>query len=246
MPSPQVSRARRSLRELAETALDLLCPPTCVACGTGTAGSPICELCADRLHAPSPPLCRRCGSPLAAANLPCPQPHDFLRGIRWARHALAYRGTGGAIVRRLKFLHDRGAAVFLARGMAAAIASRTEGMGRRCMLVSVPLHPRKLRRRGMDQAAMLAEQVGQRLGIGYLPHCLGRLRDTLPQGDVRVTSRKENVAGAFYLRRPKVLPRHRVILVDDVYTSGSTARECARLLRAGGCAEVILLTAVRA
>jgi predicted amidophosphoribosyltransferase len=68
----------------------------------------------------------------------------------------------------------------------------------------------------------------------------------LPQGDVRVTSRQENIAGAFYLRRQRAITHQRVILVDDVYTSGSTARECARVLTAGGSDEVTLLTAVRA
>ena len=240
------THAKRALRELGETALDLLCPPTCVGCGAGIASGCLCQLCAGRLFVPSAPLCRRCGSPLAAAGLPCPQPHEFLRGIAWARHALAYRGTGGATVRRLKFLHDRGAASFLSRAMANAILDTALSLRRRSMLVSVPLHRSKLRRRGMDQAAMLAEQVGHRLGIAYLPGCLGRSRDTLPQGDVRVPSRLINVADAFYLRCPRALAKQRVILVDDVYTSGSTARECARLLRAGGCDEVILLVAARA
>ena len=179
-------------------------------------------------------------------GLPCPGPHEFLRGIGWARHGFTYRGTGGAMVRRLKFLHDRGAAAFLARAMAGAILDSAQSLRRRSLLVSVPLHRSKLRRRGLDQAALLAEQVGQRLSIPYLPGCLGRIRDTLPQGDVRVTSRQVNVADAFYLRRPRAVPKQRVILVDDVYTSGSTARECARLLRAGGCSEVILLVAARA
>lgn len=246
MPSPAISSAKRALRELGETAVDLLCPPTCVGCGTGIASSPLCQLCASQLYLPPSPLCRRCGGPIAAVGLPCPQPHAFLRGIGWARNALAYRGSGGAIVRRMKFLHDRGAAAFLGRVMAAAIEGQARSLRRRSLLVSVPLHPSKLRKRGLDQAASLAEQVGQRLGIAYLPGCLGRQRNTLPQGDVRVTSRQENVAGAFYLRRPRSIARHRVILVDDVYTSGSTARECARLLGAGGCVEVILLTAARA
>ncbi len=116
----------------------------------------------------------------------------------------------------------------------------------RCLaLVSVPLHPRKLRSRGMDQAAWLAEGLTQRAGITFLPGVLRRMRETMPQGDPRVTSRAHNVADAFGLRRPRAVRGKRVILVDDVYTSGSTARECAALLRAGGCREVLLLTAAR-
>ena len=127
--------------------------------------------------------------------------------------------------------------------MAAALAHRALGPGRRALLVSVPLHPRKRRQRGLDQAARLAEMVSARLGLRRLPAALLRTRDTLPQGDVRVMSRERNVAGVFRVRRPASLRGRTVVLIDDVTTSGSTARECARVMRDAGVKKVVLLTA---
>ncbi|MHC5070977.1 MAG: ComF family protein, partial [Planctomycetota bacterium] len=99
------------------------------------------------------------------------------------------------------------------------------------------------RRRGLDQAAVLAELVAARLRLVHVTGVMTRVRDTLAQGDVRVTSRERNVAGAFRVRRPLPVRDRVVVLVDDVTTSASTARECARVLRAVGVLEVVLLTA---
>ena len=114
------------------------------------------------------------------------------------------------------------------------------------MLISVPLHPAKRRHRGLDQAALLADEVARRLGLANAPSVLRRMRDTLPQGDIRVMSRAENVRDAFAARRPRRVRDRIVVLVDDVRTSGSTALECAQVLRAAGARQVVLLTALQA
>ncbi|MCA8958091.1 MAG: ComF family protein [Planctomycetes bacterium] len=162
------------------------------------------------------------------------------------RAPLSYAGTGGALVRQAKFAADRAALVFLARAMVPCVAEWARGPGRRAVVTSVPLHPHKLRTRGIDQAAVLAELVARRLGLSFLPHGLRRTTDTLPQGDVRVVSRTRNVAGAFEVRRRGALDGRTVLLVDDVRTSGSTAGECARVLQRAGVRTVALLTAVQA
>jgi len=127
--------------------------------------------------------------------------------------------------------------------MAACLADWSVAEGRRGVLVSVPLYARKRRRRGLDQAAFLADLVAMRLGLVHVPGALVRRRETLAQGDVRVTSRQQNVAGAFAVRRPRAVAGKQVVLVDDVMTSGSTARECARMLLAAAARQVVLLTA---
>jgi ComF family protein len=176
----------------------------------------------------------------------CVADHRRLVGLLWCRAPLQYRGTGGDLVRRAKFQHDRAAMDYLARRMAETIAAWAAGPGRRAVLVSVPLHPRKRRQRGYDQAAAIAEAVGRRLGLPFVPRALARVRDTLPQGDVRVTSRVENVAAAFAVRRRRRLDGRLVVLVDDVRTSGSTAMECAQVCRRAGARGVALLTAAQA
>jgi ComF family protein len=242
------ARLRRATRELLRGLLDGLCPGHCPACGLPVpdAGM-VCGPCHQRLEARCPPLCDRCGEPLLAAGAPCAVDHRRLRGISRARAPFRYRGTCAQVVHRLKFQHDPAAAELLGRAMADALrgwARRAEG--RHAVLVAVPVHPSRRRRRGFDQAAELAEGVARRLGLVHRPRTLVRRRATLPQGDPRVTSRSANVRGAFVVRRPRRVRGRRVVLVDDVTTSGATARECARVLRAAGAAEVVLLTAARA
>ena len=180
---------------------------------------------------------------MLAADEPCPEDHRFLRGLRWARAPYRFRGTGGALVRAFKLRADLAAGGRLARAMAAVLGRELEGVWRRALLVPVPLHPQKRRTRGFDQAAWLADQVGRRLGLSARPGILARVRATLPQGDPRVTSRERNVAAAFELQKPRAIAGAAVILLDDVCTSGATARACASVLRAGGAGDVALVTA---
>lgn len=162
------------------------------------------------------------------------------------RAPLQYAGLGGELVRRLKFDGDSRLAQWLAAPMAASVADWRRGPGRRAVVVAVPMHWRKRRRRRFDHAALLATMVAHRLRLTLAPRVLVRQRDTLPQGDVRVTSRRRNVRGAFVVRRAAAVAGRSVLLIDDVRTSGCTVRECARILRGAGARSVAVLTAVTA
>lgn len=234
---------RRAIRELLATLADIVCPFRCPACGQQVVGTGLCPACREQLSVREPPRCQRCGAGLLVAGDPCSQDHKHLRGIAFARAPFRYAGTAGDVVRRGKFQADRGALAWLARGMAGCLEDWARQDGRRAVVVSVPLHPQKRRRRGLDQAAVLAELVARRLGLAPVVGAMTRVRPTLAQGDVRVTSRERNVAGAFRVRRPLAVTGRVVVLVDDVTTSGSTARECARVLSAAGAKKVVLLTA---
>lgn len=156
-----------------------------------------------------------------------------------------FAGTGGALVRRFKLDGDAAAGRLLARAMGDAWRATAEPAWRRAVLVPVPLHPGRARERGFDHAAWLADRLAGRLGLTACPRTLARTRATLPQGDPRVQSREGNVAGAFTVRRAASVDGRLVVLVDDVFTSGATARECAGLLRAAGATQVAMLTACR-
>ncbi|MBX3462555.1 MAG: ComF family protein [Planctomycetes bacterium] len=158
---------------------------------------------------------------------------------------LRYAGTGGALVRRFKLDADPGAAAWLLRAMVGAWQAAGSSRWRHACLVPVPLHARRRRQRGFDQAAWLAKGLGRRLGLEAAAGVLVRRLDTLPQGDPRVLSRQGNVEAAFAVQRSRPLRGRPVVLVDDVFTSGATARACARLLRDAGAAEVAVLTACR-
>ncbi|MBL8748878.1 MAG: ComF family protein [Planctomycetes bacterium] len=158
----------------------------------------------------------------------------------------SYAGTGGALVRRFKLDADAGAGMWLARAMAMAWRVGVPEQGwQRAALVPVPLHWRRRRRRGFDQARWLAREIGRRLGMPVADGLLLRSRENLPQGDPRVTSRDRNVEGVFAVRRARRLAGRRFVLVDDVFTSGATARACAQVLRVAGAVEVAMLAGCR-
>jgi ComF family protein len=175
----------------------------------------------------------------------CNAGHRPLRHVRQLVAALRFAGSGGALVRRFKLDASARAGVLLAREMADAW--RVVGGAPRPLLVSVPLHRARRRRRGFDQAAWLASRLGDRLGLRVAVGALARVRATRPQGDARVLSRAANVRGAFSVcrRRVRGLRGRDVLLVDDVWTTGATARACAAQLRAAGAASVSLLVACR-
>ena len=109
--------------------------------------------------------------------------------------------------------------------------------------MSVPLHRARRRRRGFDQAAWLALGIAKRLGLRAATGVLVRTRAPRPQGDAMVLSRTDNVRGAFAVREPEAIRGRSVLLIDDVFTTGATARTCAKLLKDAGARSVALLVA---
>ncbi|MCB9889882.1 MAG: ComF family protein [Planctomycetes bacterium] len=241
---PQWVIGRRILREVTAGLRDLVLPPACLGCG-GPAQE-LCPACLAGLR-PRPEVgCRRCGEPLTAEAGRCVADHSALRGLAWHVAAFDFHGTGGALVRRFKLDANAAAGHCLARALSRRLGARLAGPWRRACLVPVPLHPSRRRERGFDQAVWLARQVSLRLGGRHLPVCaLARRQATRPQGDPRVLSRERNVADAFVLRTSREVAGKPVVLLDDVFTSGATARACAALLRQAGATAVALATACR-
>ncbi|MEZ6038803.1 MAG: ComF family protein [Planctomycetota bacterium] len=232
---------RRALRELGKELLDAVLPPACPACREPGPG--LCERCRRALVVTPPGGCPRCGAPLGP-DARCRESHDRVRHLRQVMAPFAFVGSGGVLVRRFKLDGDASAGRLLARAMADTLRERLLPRGR-VWLVPVPLHRARLRRRGFDQAAWLAREVGARAGVRVLEGVLQRRRATLPQGDPRVLSRVANVRGAFRLAAAAVVQRRDLVLIDDVFTTGATARACAELLIAAGARSVSLLTACR-
>jgi ComF family protein len=168
--------------------------------------------------------------------------HSSLRNLTFLRAPFRFAGTGGRLVRRFKLDGDPGAGYLLASAMRQSWMSGPGRDWQRAVVCSVPLHRSKLRARGFDQAAWLAQKLAQKLaarrGWSLAIGLLKRTRATLTQGDVRTTSRQQNVAGAFQLSSTAIIRGRRIVLVDDVFTSGATLRECALLLREAGAREV--------
>ena len=114
------------------------------------------------------------------------------------------------------------------------------------MIIPVPLHPKRLRWRGFNQSVLLARQISRIYDVPVDPFVLYRGKETPPQTQLTEDERQKNVRGAFSLNPRKPVEGNRLLLVDDVYTSGATVNECSRSLKRGGAKEVYVITLARA
>mgnify|MGYP000120140376 CR=1 FL=1 len=231
---------------LGRRALDLMLPPQCLACDTlvDTPGS-LCPRCWYTIGFLAPPWCLRCGRPFAldpGDGAQCgactAQPPGWDRG----RAVMRYDAHSRDLV--LGFKHaDRTEAApafgqWLARAGGALVTEADA-------VVPVPLHPWRLFRRRYNQAALLARALGRSGGRPVLPDLLVRRRATPSQRGLTPAGRERNVRGAFAVRRPALAEGRRLLLVDDVMTTGATLSACARRLRQAGAGGVDVLTLAR-
>jgi ComF family protein len=146
-------------------------------------------------------------------------------------HELKYRGRRRVAARLARLLLEDPSALALVAGCD--------------ILVPVPLHHRRLRERGFNQAALIARELGRQTGRPCCEGVLVRRRDTAPQTGLSAAARRRNVAAAFAARRRGLVAGRVMTLVDDVFTTGATAYACARVLRDAGAKEVRLLSVAR-
>jgi len=211
---------------------DLALPAACAGCSAeGVALCPDCRSALEiRLAVPA-------GVPIGLpATLPTP-----LAQLEWCA---PFSGTVRSALHQLKYAGERR----LARPLAAAVAARWRAAGTGGeLLVPVPVHVDRARRRGYDQAVLLATETSTRLRLPWLA-ALERTRDTSPQFDLGRRARRTNVAGAFELRGPlqaASVSGRWIVLVDDVVTTGSTLVACAEALYSAGAVAVSAVTVAR-
>ncbi len=234
----QDGRARIWLRSAGTALLDLLFPPRCAGCGR--IGTLFCLACQSKIEPIPAATCPRCGHPYAGAAL-CPECRrnpshlDAIRStavfsgpLREAIHSFKY-GNGQALA---PLLGARLAQTWRDRGLAADL------------IVPVPLHAERLRERGYNQAALLARVLAPAAGVPLDEGIVMRQKATQQQALLNAVERRENVKDAFMCRGE--VTGLRVVLVDDVCTTGSTLEACAAALRAGGATSVWALTLARA
>jgi len=195
----------------------------------------------------TPPFCIRCGAPFTSGPdhlcEPCLRdPPHFAR----ARAAALYRGDTtdplATVIARYKYGLDATLAPILSELLWRNLPFDVDHDA----VVPVPLHIDRLRWRGFNQASLLARGLARRCGATCAPAALQRLRPTAPQVGLGETERRHNIRGAFRVRDPDTVSGRSVLLVDDVYTTGATAKECARTLRRAGARRVDVLVLARA
>jgi ComF family protein len=113
------------------------------------------------------------------------------------------------------------------------------------ILIPIPLEKKKLKWRGFNQAEELAKEISSFLKIPLLSNCLIKAKETLPQVELSDEEREENIKGAFNYQHPELVKGRKILLVDDVYTTGSTMEECARVLKEAGAKEIIGIVVAR-
>ena len=239
---------------LFDAALSLAYPRPCavcrVRCVESRADGPACAVCWDAagLFAGGETLCRKCGAP--AAGVPPGVARDAARCRRCdgevfdaARACGPYRGALRASVLELKrepFVPPRLARLLRGAAGRAPLDAAT-------LVVPVPLHPERERERGFNQAALLARALAARPGARLDESSLRRIaHGGRHRAGMDARGRRESVAGAFAVARPRLVRGERVLLVDDVFTTGATASACAAALKGAGASEVYVLTAARA
>ena len=114
------------------------------------------------------------------------------------------------------------------------------------ILISVPLEKRKLKRRGFNQAEELGKELAKYFKIPLISDCLIKIKETQPQMDLSEEERRENIKGVFFIKNREKIRERKILLIDDVYTTGSTMTECAQILKGAGAKEVIGIVVARA
>ncbi len=228
---------------------DVVFPPSCLHCGgLVTEVSPLrhlCEGCAPLILRVEPPACPCCGHPFfgeASGERLCVHCEGLLPAFREGRTAVLFRGPARALVHELKY--RRG--LFVLEDLAGLLATHphTADFLRGAVLVPVPLHPRKHRERGYNQSHELAAAAAACLGAGTrVAQLLRRVSDTQTQTNLDREQRRANLKNAFALAPGAVITTDlRHVLLDDVFTTGSTLNACAAVLRRAGVVTVDVCT----
>lgn len=222
----------------------LLFPPCCLAChgATESAADVLCPDCRDKLVPIRGKYCRKCGALLDGYRCYACSQTDF--SFTFARSALVYQSPVQELVHSLKYSELRSPASFFAKAMLDT-PSRVRFAEKYDFVMAVPLHRVRQRERGCNQSELIARRIARELGLPCEKPVFRRYY-TESQTNLSWERRKDNLKDAFGVRRNAELADKSIILVDDVFTSGTTVNEIARVLKANGARKVAVLTASRA
>jgi len=231
------------------TFLDLVYPRSCAGCGAPVSrnSTHICWDCLASFDIITSPFCSICGDPADGVI-----EHDYT--CSWckrhrpyfdlARSAVLYRGAVRNALHSFKYEYI----TCLSRDFISLLSACIDVYYPKICFDAVtfiPLYPRKERKRTYNQARLLANGLARILELPLLSNCLHRVRSTVSQTDLTASARRANVSGAFAAVEKGWLEGRRLLLVDDVMTTGSTVNECAKVLKQAGAAGVYVVTVAR-
>lgn len=220
------------LTRLRGAALDIFFPQYCVGCGKE--GLFICDTCLDTLPYLEHPFCPLCGLPHANAGL-CRNCLDWKADIDGIRSPFKFEGVIRTAIHQLKYNNLRAIAPTLAHLMSKYVLENVIDIN---LIIPVPLHKKRLRDRGYNQSYLLAKELSKLMDVQLDDTSLSRERYVLPQARTHsVEERRANVSNVFTCRAQNVSGK-KILLIDDVATSGATMNACAAVLKSAGAIHV--------
>ena len=231
--------------------LHLILPARCRTCRRDLrdeANPFFCRDCWETVSRIDGPCCPRCGKPFASAAALSHSPGhlcgDCRERLPHFDQAVAAGWYEGVLAEAIHLFKYRGKTL-LARPLGDLLLAEIKRFPKADVLVPVPLHPSRLREREFNQALLLCDYVGAESGHPVVPDALERVRVTPPQIGLSHEDRRRNVRKAIVPKRPERFEGKRLVLIDDVFTTGATVNECARALKRGGAESVFVLTVAR-
>ncbi len=233
--NPDTHLSILSLKGMGRRILDFLLPPRCAGCDQE--GDLLCTACMALLPELTPPICALCANPSGEGEL-CPRCRTVPLEVDGIRSPFRMEGVVQRVVHLLKYANMRALAPVMAEFMSSHLKKAHPTVQ---VVVPVPLHPRRERKRGYNQALLLAQGVSKNLGLPFDRSGLARLKNSPPQAAAAtIEERRTNVANAFQATR--AFQGESVLLIDDVCTTGATLEACAIALRQAGTSSVWGLT----
>ena len=234
--------ARKSFRIIKDKALNFIFPKTCPVCDKIIGhDKTICANCISKIHYIGEPRCKKCGKSLndreAEYCIDCEKNHHLYKcGLA----AFLYDDMVSKSIYRFKYHNRRTYAEFYGEAIAKTYGSII-GSWHADVIIPVPIHEKKLIKRGYNQAGLIAKKLGENLGMHVDERVLLRTVNTRPQKEMTKAERKKNLENAFKISKD-VVKYKKVILVDDIYTTGSTIDECTRALLEAGIQSVYFVS----
>lgn len=227
--------------------LDTIFPPKCIFCNAILPSGieiEICPACYQTAPFVRGKTCIQCGQPISGAKdihkcADCSKKeYYFKQGIS----VFEYKGMVKKAIIRLKFFGKKRYAVTLGKLMGQALRKMTN-WPIIDLIVYIPLHPKRFRERGYNQARLLADEIGRQLGWRIGQNVIFKTKNATAQSKLTRFQRQKNLKNAFRFNTKTKIKGATVLLVDDVYTTGTTVNECARLLHKAGANEIYVITA---
>jgi len=228
-----------------EATLDILYPKeqVCAVCANKLDKSAVlgvCIWCLDVLPQISQPYCEKCGKPLDYKTEPCNECEGVNNYYEQALSVFEYTAGVQRLIYRFKYRGEQYLSHFLGGFLSKRLKEQKDW--EYSYLVPVPLHKKRLRERGFNQASLLASEIAKNLNLTVLGDVLLRIKETSVQAGLGRQERFVNLKQVFSVKDSLKLKGQSVVLVDDIYTTGSTANECSRVLLEAGVKKVYVLT----